>query len=59
MITFFLLTTFIIVAAIMAVLAFLIGGTTLLVVFGDVIICGLIIYGLIRLVRKPKDGKEI
>ena len=50
MITFTLL---LIALAVIAVMAF-IGGSAVLLVFGDVIVCGLIIWGLYKLLKGKK-----
>lgn len=56
MITFFTLLFIIIVMAVLALFALGAGGAVLLLVFGDVIIGGLLIYFIIRIITRNRDN---
>lgn len=54
MITFTLLLIALIVVAIISIISIIIGGAGFIALFGDVIICGLIIWLLVKLFRRRK-----
>lgn len=54
MITFIILLVTLLTLALVATLVVLAGGAGILVAFGDVIVCGLIIYLLVKLFRRRK-----
>lgn len=54
MITFFAVLITLLTLAVIAAVAIIIGGAGCLLVFGDLIVCGLIVYFIIRLIRRRK-----
>ena len=54
MITFTLLLIAFIVIAIISIISIIVGGAGFIALFGDVIICGLIIWLLVKLFRRRK-----
>ena len=55
MVTFLILLTVSLVLAAAVSLIVLVGGTGLAIVFGDLVVFGLIIYGLLRFIRRRKS----
>ena len=54
MIMFVILLVSLLALAIMTAVALLLGGAGILVVFGDLIVCALIIAGIVRLFKRKK-----
>lgn len=58
MILFTILLAMIIIFAIAALISAIIGGISLAVAFGDIIVFGLIVWLIVKVFRKKKNKKE-